>query len=115
MADRGSSLPKTIAQLVSALSGYFADAAAIAFSMRNAPTGSGVVRDGLGWLAPGLSIAQGSTITVTYNFGRVPIFVQLLDNGTTAQTRLQVTARSATAVTFKPLDAALTGALVRIQ
>lgn len=102
-------------KLVGELKKYFAIVSTVPYQQQYAPAGTTLVRDGPGWLAPGLTIGMGTPITITYNFGRVPVFVRLLDNGTTAQTRLQVTARSATAVTIVPLDAALTAALVEIR
>lgn len=93
----------------------FAPIAQVPYSQITAPTGTGVLRDGQGWIAYGQSVAQNTGLTISYPFGRTPLWVQLLDNGTTAQTRLQVTARSATAITIKPLDAALVSALIEIR
>ncbi len=104
-----------IADLAKQLATYFAAIGSTPYSQVNPPAGTTVIRDGQGWLAAGLTVGLGLPITITYPFGRVPIWVQLLDNGATAQTRLQVTARSATAVTIVPLDAALTAALVEIR
>jgi hypothetical protein len=89
--------------------------AVVPYQLQAAPSGTQTVRDGAGWIAFGVSTALATPVVITYPFGRVPLFVRLLDNGATAQTRLQVTARSATAVTIVPLDAALTSASVEIR
>jgi hypothetical protein len=115
--NNAGAVPATLGQLVASLKRYFVRPQMVPYSslVTMAPTGTTIVLDGRGWLAPGISVAQNTAKTITYNFGRVPIFVRLLDNSASAQTRLQVTARSATSVTIVPLDAALSDALIEIR
>lgn len=98
--------------LVARLKRLFAPADVVPLQFRAAPAAA--MKDGLGWAVPNVTVAQNGTLVVTHPLGRVPVGVALLDNGANAPSRIQVTARSSTSVTIKPLDAALSAALIRI-
>ncbi len=65
-----------------------------------------------GQIRVGITGSQGGSIAMTHDLARVPVGVMLLDNGALAQTQLQVSARSSTAVTVVPLTAALSAGSV---
>lgn len=69
-------------------------------------------RHGGGQFRVGLTVAQNSPLVVAHDLNRVPVGCRVEDNGTVAQTRLTVSARSNTSLTVTPLDAALSAASV---
>lgn len=100
---------QSFASLVLRLRAVFAPFAAVPFFFAGGQRPTDRQRAGSGqYRLPG-AIAAGVATVVTHDLKRVPVCCNLVDNGTTVQTPLLVTARTATQVTVTPtgaLDAA---------